>query len=490
MGMKGVALRCCICLILAARGESTIGRVPSAAGADARRCDAVDAGTSSRSANAADAPAPPEPFGRIGIAGNLCVARRQRCPRIASSSRLDLAPNTYARDLLYFHHGLLANGVFRGAAQSDAGLAAYADLIRSSLASGQIDSFMKLLSRNVTLKDGSNYDSIRKDFQSIIDVTRAEVTTITQVKRDLSRITITITLKSSRAVDLYFDVSGKSGHFRIVDIYNQNGLESRGAIEALKLYKDYNKTPDRGFPGFSYMTSSDSDLRTLKASFKLDQVAGSGDEISRIIKLMQWVHRLAPHDNSPSYIIPSNSLNIIEVCQKEKRGVNCRQLATILNDVYLAMGFKSRLVTCLPVKNEAEDCHVTNLVFSETLKKWIYMDPTFEAYFTNRKGIFLNHSEIRKAIIDGTAIRVNDGINHNGQPYQGGKIGYIGYMAKNMIRFVCSMKSEFGSEQKMPLYVELYPKGFTSCAEFESKTVGPNFQCISDPAVFWANPGN
>jgi hypothetical protein len=95
-------------LHLAARGESTIGRVPSAAGADARRRDAGDAGTSSRSANAADAPAPPEPFGRIGIAGNLCVARRQRCPRIASSSRLDLARNTYARDLLYFHHGLLA----------------------------------------------------------------------------------------------------------------------------------------------------------------------------------------------------------------------------------------------------------------------------------------------------------------------------------------------------------------------------------------------
>jgi len=55
--------------ILAARGESTIGRVPSAAGADARRRDAGDAGISSRSANAADAPAPPESFGRILMLG-------------------------------------------------------------------------------------------------------------------------------------------------------------------------------------------------------------------------------------------------------------------------------------------------------------------------------------------------------------------------------------------------------------------------------------
>ena len=51
--------------------------------------------------------APPEPFGRIGVAGNLCVARRQRWHHIASSSRLDLARKSYARDLLYFYHGLI-----------------------------------------------------------------------------------------------------------------------------------------------------------------------------------------------------------------------------------------------------------------------------------------------------------------------------------------------------------------------------------------------
>ena len=78
-------------LELAARGESTVGRVLSAAGAYARRRDAGDVVASSRSANTADAPAPPEPEGRMGVAGDLCVARRQRCPRIASSSRLDLA---------------------------------------------------------------------------------------------------------------------------------------------------------------------------------------------------------------------------------------------------------------------------------------------------------------------------------------------------------------------------------------------------------------
>jgi hypothetical protein len=93
--------------LLAARGESTIGRVLGAAGADARRRDAGDAGTSSRSANEADVLEALEPEGRIGFAGNLGVARRRRCPCIASSSRLDLARKSYARGQLYFHHGLL-----------------------------------------------------------------------------------------------------------------------------------------------------------------------------------------------------------------------------------------------------------------------------------------------------------------------------------------------------------------------------------------------
>jgi hypothetical protein len=69
---------------LAARGESTIVRVPSAAGADVRRRGAGDMVASSRSANTADVPASLPPRALISL----------RKP--------------HARGLLYFHHGLLA----------------------------------------------------------------------------------------------------------------------------------------------------------------------------------------------------------------------------------------------------------------------------------------------------------------------------------------------------------------------------------------------
>jgi hypothetical protein len=78
-----VLLRFVLSSILTARGESTMGRVPSAAGADTRQRDAGDAGTSSRSDNAADAPASPPPRALIS------------------------SPKPHARGLLYFDHGLL-----------------------------------------------------------------------------------------------------------------------------------------------------------------------------------------------------------------------------------------------------------------------------------------------------------------------------------------------------------------------------------------------
>jgi len=82
---------------LAARGESTMGRVPSAAGADARRCDTGDTGDtgiSSRSANAADAPAPPEPFGRLGIAGKIKARGGGDAGTSLTTSNAEIARNT------------------------------------------------------------------------------------------------------------------------------------------------------------------------------------------------------------------------------------------------------------------------------------------------------------------------------------------------------------------------------------------------------------
>ena len=108
---------------------------------------------------------------------------------------------------------------------------------------------------------------------------------------------------------------------------------------------------------FTYMNPNDRDLVRVRRYFNLDSIAGAGDEISKIKNLLAWVHNTIRHDGSSYNPEEKNAIALYEICKKEDRGVNCRMMAQMLNECYLAMGFKSRYVTCLP-KSYINDCHV------------------------------------------------------------------------------------------------------------------------------------
>ena len=101
-------------------------------------------------------------------------------------------------------------------------------------------------------------------------------------------------------------------------------------------------------PAFTYMDPNDRDLVRVRRYFNLDSIAGAGDEISKIKNLLAWVHNTIRHDGSSYNPEEKNAIALYEICKKEDRGVNCRMMAQMLNECYLAMGFKSRYVTCLP----------------------------------------------------------------------------------------------------------------------------------------------
>jgi hypothetical protein len=259
----------------------------------------------------------------------------------------------------------------------------------------------------------------------------------------------------------------------------------------LKRASKYLRTEHSEEPEFTYQQQGDSNLVRLRVMYHLDSVAGGGDEISRIIRLMRWAHHSVRHDGSSSNPPSRNAIDIIDVCTKEHRGVNCRMMATILNEAYLAMGFPSRHITCLPMDTTDTDCHVITIVYSSTLKKWIWMDPTFEAYVMDPHGNYLNPGEVRRRLIAGDSVVVDDGINWNGKPYDGGPEGYMKrYMTKNLYWFQCPVGSEFGYESKKggKMYVTLLPSGYNP----RGKTIGVKnpdgdyYTC--DDAFFWQPP--
>jgi hypothetical protein len=154
---------------------------------------------------------------------------------------------------------------------------------------------------------------------------------------------------------------------------------------------------------------------------------------------------------------------MITVCKNEKRGLNCRGLAITLNECYLSMGIKSRYVTCLPKDSLGidNDCHVINMVYSNQAKKWLWIDPTFDAYVMNEKGELLSIEEVRERIVNDKPLILNPEANWNHQNSQTKEYYLYNYMAKNLYMLECALSSEYdletAQEGKEIQYLKLIP---------------------------------
>ena len=254
----------------------------------------------------------------------------------------------------------------------------------------------------------------------------------------------------------------------------------------LKQSAKYTKSNTKEAFPFTYMDVNNSNLVHIRKYFNLDSIAGTCDEITRIKNIMTWVHNTVRHDGSSFNPEEKNTIAMIELCKKENRGINCRMMAQILNECYLAMGFKSRFVTCMP-QNMINDCHVINSVYSNTLKKWLWMDPTFNAYVSDDKGNLLSIAEVREYLYNGQPLVLNENANWNNQ-YKKSKEHYLDYyMAKNLYYLVCPVRSEFNAEtnyegKSWSKYINLVPTGFLPEGNDRN-----NIQ-TSDDSYFWATP--
>ncbi len=266
----------------------------------------------------------------------------------------------------------------------------------------------------------------------------------------------------------------------------------------LREYSVFGNAVPTNMPPFIYSPTTDSGLMKLRSLYALDSVRREKGEVDRIVSLMKWAHRSVKHDGSvnPLNLKDRNALTILDSCRATNRGVNCRMIATLLNEVYLAMGFGSRHITCLPKDPKDPDCHVINIVYSDSLKKWLYMDPTFQAYFMDSVGQLLSIEDVRQLMASGHQLFVNDDIDYNGQPHD--KQIYYRYMSKNLFRFSCPVSSEFNYESKLGLreWVYLNPIGYADDMAGTADTTWTEHKetvkfidyYTNDNRVFWAPP--
>jgi hypothetical protein len=191
---------------------------------------------------------------------------------------------------------------------------------------------------------------------------------------------------------------------------------------------------------------------------------------------------------------------MITQCKKENRGLNCRGLATVLNECYLSMGIKSRFVTCLPKDSLHidNDCHVINMVYIKSLNKWIWIDPTFCAYVMDDKGQLLSIQEVRERIVDNKPLIINPDANWNHKSSETINEYLYYYMAKNLYRLECGASSEYDAETrsagKTVNYIELLPLEYFKQKPDKNESLNPAGTSYityntNNPDAFWAAPG-
>ncbi|SKA14498.1 transglutaminase domain-containing protein [Sediminibacterium ginsengisoli] len=350
------------------------------------------------------------------------------------------------------------------------------------------------------IKAGSKQVDIRQDGE----VTKNAWSIVPEEKLD-------VFTTSARYVTFYTDIDSisytvdpKVGTYDFIILLNgKDSARTRikyqpSRLEMLKGAEAYNYDDKRFIPEFSYQSQDNPNLVRIRKELNLDSIAGKGGELSRIFNLLHWVHLLVKHDGNSNNPTLKNAIDLIKVCKAENRGVNCRMLATILNECYLAMGIQSRYITCMPKETKFDDCHVINMVYSKDLNKWIWIDPTFDAYVMDNQGNLLGIQEVRERLIKGLPLVLNADANWNRETLQSKK-GYLeNYMAKNLYRLQTPLISEYDTETwksgKEVTYVELLPLDGIEQApqklEQTNNQTGVKFTYYktNNPALFWTKP--
>ncbi len=350
---------------------------------------------------------------------------------------------------------------------------------------------IKATSKKVDIKDD---ELLKKEAWSIVPEAKPDVY-LTSAKK----VTFYTDLEN-----ISFKIDPKVGSYNFIVLLN--GKDSAWTqiqyqqpfLEKLKAAKKYNPADARYVPKFMYQSADNIYLAKIRRDLKLDSIAGTGNEVSKILNLLHWVHNTIRHDGSSDNPAVKNALNIVQVCKTENRGVNCRMLATVLNECYLAMGIKSRHITCMPRETKFDDCHVINMVYSADLQRWIWIDPTFDAYVMDEKGALLGVREVRERLINDKPLILNPDANWNKKNSQTKEDYLDNYMAKNLYRLQTPMVSEYdletGKTGKEIVYVELLPlnglEQEPQKTEQIEKATGVKFITYktNNPDLFWTKP--
>ena len=220
------------------------------------------------------------------------------------------------------------------------------------------------------------------------------------------------------------------------NIYLDGKCSSKDDFYFLRFFKDYEISGK--VIEYKY-NLDDNRLKAIKRLIPEEIYTNCMKEFELQCHLMHWVRKsLLSGNDSP--VRPFNALNILEKTRRSQFKSSCWVHAVVLNEVFLAFGFRSRMVRCLPLDLRPIDCHCVTLCYSNDYQKWIVYDSAMGTIYTNKAKIPLSLRELRHLLITQQEIRMPFVLHRTA-------LNLRWYLIKNMIRFQSYQTSCFNMEE-------------------------------------------
>ena len=229
----------------------------------------------------------------------------------------------------------------------------------------------------------------------------------------------------------------------------------------LRLYDGFAAEEDGSVREFEY-DHAHPGFRKLRDRYRLDDVAGDGDEMARSLRLLDWLHRHVRHADT-RLSLEMNSLSLLEHAfdKGKESGINCLMLSTTLVEACLSLGLKARTVDLHPLSPYDMDQHVVVVVWTGPASGWVMLDPMTGSWFKDPDGTILSPWLVRARFADEAEITCRDPVDFQNASQQHAAGLYHEYMAKSMFYFQSPARSTFGSVLcDGQLWVTCAPAGF------------------------------
>ncbi|MDD4113681.1 MAG: transglutaminase-like domain-containing protein [Herbinix sp.] len=194
---------------------------------------------------------------------------------------------------------------------------------------------------------------------------------------------------------------------------------------------------------FTYELNQREKYEDLIREYNLDSLVKGYDDVDLMEVLLGWVSDNFIHNGSSGMPEDRDAITFIDYC-KQYNGVNCRGLAIILAEILRVYGIPAKHITCMPKEAVFNDCHVVVHAYSEELKQWIMLDPTYKLILQDKNDNYISLPMLRSSLAKDTRLKANENAGRNGGTFDLKE--YQKYMTKNVFRFSCLTDLYFGAD--------------------------------------------